>query len=87
MTTADRQCGDTRAARGADPRRVVPSPRHARAPVTATLATVASVLPVFLAGSLSVGMQADLGFGDGGLGAAVCAFYAVGGLVSWRARS
>jgi predicted MFS family arabinose efflux permease len=57
----------------------------ARAPVIATVVTLGCILPVFLTGSLAIGMQADLGFGDGGLGVAVGAFYGVGALVSWRA--
>lgn len=58
---------------------------RSRALVSSLTATIACNLPVFLAGSLAVQMQTDLGFGDARLGLAVGAFFAVGALTSSRA--
>jgi MFS family permease len=52
-------------------------------PVVAAVALLAtSALPPFLAGALAVQIQADLGFGDRGLGLAVAGFFALAGLAA-----
>lgn len=55
-----------------------------RALVSSLVATIACNLAVFLTGAFAVQLQADLGFGDTGLGVVVGAFFAVGAAVSSR---
>ncbi|HEY1176165.1 MAG TPA: MFS transporter [Phytomonospora sp.] len=59
-----------------------PTVTPTRAGVAATTVTIASVIPVFLVGGLSVQISDDLGFTAAGLGAAVAANFAVSALVS-----
>ena len=66
MTAAPATAGTARPATGA-----------ARAAAGAAAVTVASVLPVFLVGGVSVQMAHDLRFSPAGLGLAVAAYYAV----------
>src|SRR5262245_34203290 len=54
-----------------------PTTGAARAAAGAAAVTVASVLPVFLVGGVSVQMAHDLRFSPAGLGLAVAAYYAV----------
>ena len=52
-------------------------------PIVAAVTLLAtSALPPFLAGALAVQIQADLGFGDRGLGLAVAGFFALAGLTA-----
>ena len=53
-----------------------------RAGAAATTVTIASVIPVFLVGGMSVQISDDLGFTAAGLGVAVAANFAVSALVS-----
>jgi MFS family permease len=54
----------------------------ARSTATALASTVQGILPAFMLGALAVQVQADLGFGDAGLGAATSVFFAVSALGS-----
>jgi MFS family permease len=54
----------------------------ARTALGATAVTVASVVPVFLVGGLTVQIAGDLGFSPAGLGLAVAVYFGVGALTS-----
>ena len=53
-----------------------------RVTLAASATLTVGVLPVFLVGSLSADIGADLGFGTAGAGGAITVFFAAGGLTA-----